>query len=515
VKSPLVLMVLDGWGEAPPSPHNAIASAPDKSYQRLRQEYPATRVAAHGRAVGLMPDQMGDSNVGHLTIGAGRIISQNLPRIFDAVEFGGLRENPVLSEALERAQNHRLHVMGLLSPGGVHSHEEHLKALMQIFQQRGLTNVAYHLWLDGRDVPPSSAMSSLGRLAEWLNETETGEVASVAGRYYAMDRDHRWDRVEKAYRAMAEGRGLAAFSAVEALDEAYQRGESDEFVTPTVIVGESGKPKAVITAQDVVLVFNFRSDRVRQITRALADPDFDAFSRPISRVAVYGMTEYDEEFSLPHLFGRPVVKNNLAEWLSRQGVRQLHVAETEKYAHVTFFFNGGQEKVYDGEDRKLIPSPKVATYDLAPAMSAVAIADVVVQSLQDDDYAFILLNFANADMVGHTGKLESAREAVQVVDQEIDRIAAAVLARDGALVIVSDHGNAEVMTDSDGQPNTNHSTNPVPLAVVAGPRWIAGRRLAAGGLEDVAPTVLDLMELPIPNEMTGQSLLRRERDFDA
>lgn len=515
MKSPVVLMVLDGWGDAPPAPGNAIYSAPDRCYRALRDRYLATRVAAHGKAVGLLPDQMGDSNVGHLTIGAGRIVVQNLPRITEAVQSGTLAQNPVLNAAIDRARGHRLHVMGLLSPGGVHSHEEHLYALMAIFQERDLHNVAYHLWLDGRDVPPSSAMSALERFAECLNATGTGYAASVAGRYYAMDRDNRWDRTEKAYRAMVQGQGVTAASAVEALDHAYQNGQTDEFVVPTVIVDDHGRPVGTVASDDVVLVYNFRADRVRQMTRALADPDFDAFLRPMSQVAVYGMTAYDEDFALPHLFGPLAVKNNLAQWLASHGLRQLHVAETEKYAHVTFFFNGGQEKVYDGEDRVLIPSPKVATYDLAPAMSAPAIADAVIEKLPNDDYAFILLNFANADMVGHTGKLESARAAVRVVDDQIDRVAAAVLARDGALVIVSDHGNAEVMMDADGQPNTNHSTNPVPLAIVAGPEWVQDRQLAGGGLQDVAPTVLDLMGLAIPTEMTGQSLLRRERDLNA
>lgn len=514
MKQPVVLMVLDGWGVAPPSPINAVASAPETHYQALRQRYLSTEVAAHGRAVGLMASQMGDSNVGHLTIGAGRIVSQNLPRIFDAIESGEFRDNPVLNEALDRARGSRLHVMGLLSPGGVHSHEQHLHALMEMAADRGLDDVVYHVWLDGRDVPPSSAMSSLERLAEWLNVTGAGRVATVSGRYYAMDRDKRWDRTEKAYRALVQGEGRTAASAVEALDQAYRQGETDEFVVPTVIVDSENRPVGTISSEDVVLVFNFRADRVRQITRALADPEFDAFPRPINQLAVFGMTEYDEEFCLPHAFERPRVDNNLAEWLSRQGLSQLHVAETEKYAHVTFFFNGGQERVYAGEDRVLIPSPRVATYDLEPRMSAEKVADTVIAHLDDDSSAFILLNFANADMVGHTGKLESARQAVQMVDRQIDRIARAVLERGGALVIVSDHGNAEVMADLNGEPNTNHTTNPVPLAIVAGPDWIANRHLVPGGLQDVAPTILDLMALPIPPEMTGQSLLRRERQVD-
>ncbi|MCY0879012.1 MAG: 2,3-bisphosphoglycerate-independent phosphoglycerate mutase [Firmicutes bacterium] len=505
-------MVLDGWGIADDGPANAITRAPETHYLALRRQYPSTMVQAHGSAVGLMPDQMGDSNVGHLTIGAGRIVYQNLPRIFAALKSGELRANPVLQEALARAQGRRLHLMGLLSPGGVHSHQEHLAGLVEIIRDAGLRDVYYHVWLDGRDVPPQSALSSLEFLAGVINESGVGRVASVAGRYYAMDRDRRWDRVEKAYRAMVEGVGLTAKSAVEAVDQAYQRGETDEFVTPTVLVDDGVAPVTTVGADDVVIVFNFRADRVRQITRALADPEFREFARPFPSVAVYGMTQYDEAFVLPHFFDPPVVNNNLAEWLSKHGLRQLHVAETEKYAHVTFFFNGGQETVYEGEDRVLIPSPKVATYDLAPEMSAKGIADTVVAAVSDRSHDFILLNFANADMVGHTGQLEAAKQAVRAVDQEIQRIADATLAQAGALVIVSDHGNAEVMRDAEGNPHTNHTTNPVPFAIIADNDWIQNRTLRPGGLEDVAPTVLDLMGLPVPSEMTGRSLLRRERD---
>ncbi|NMP22147.1 2,3-bisphosphoglycerate-independent phosphoglycerate mutase [Sulfobacillus harzensis] len=504
---PVVLMVLDGWGLAPDSKANAIASAPEAHYRKLRETYPSTEVQAHGRAVGLMPDQMGDSNVGHLTIGAGRIVQQNLPRITDAVESGELAKNPVLQEALRRARGHRLHLMGLLSPGGVHSHQAHLKGILDIVKEAGLKDVYIHVWLDGRDVPPSSAMSSLEFLANAINSVGVGQVATVAGRYYAMDRDRRWDRTEKAYRAMVEGNGRTARSAPEALDQSYQEDTTDEFVVPTVIVNADGKPVTTIDENDVVLVFNFRADRVRQITRALADPEFDAFSRPFKKVAVYGMTEYDEDFELPHLFDRPSVPHNLAEWLSKHDKSQLHVAETEKYAHVTFFFNGGQEKVYPGEDRILIPSPKVATYDQAPEMSAKKIADAVVKDLEQGRHEFILLNFANADMVGHTGKLESAQEAVRAADAEIGRIADAVLNRHGLLAIVSDHGNAEVMQDENGKPNTNHTTNPVPFAIIAESDWLRGRKLKTGGLQDVAPTLLDLMGMSIPSEMAGHSLL--------
>lgn len=505
---PTVLMVLDGWGIGQSSSDNAIETAPARNLDELRAKYPSTQVAAHGRAVGLMADQMGDSNVGHLTIGAGRVVDQNLPRISSALADGSLQKNPVIQELLEKAHTRRLHVMGLLSPGGVHSHQDHLAGLMDIMRAAGLKNVFYHLWLDGRDVPPQSAASSLEFMADALNRTEVGQIATVAGRYYAMDRDTRWDRTEKAYRAMVEGVGRTARSAIEALMEAYARGENDEFVEPTVLVDDSGEPVARILEQDLVLIFNFRADRVRQISRALADPDWSQFARPHSPNEVVGMTQYDENFGLPHVLAPQSVPNSLAEWLSVHGLSQLHVAETEKYAHVTFFFNGGIEQIFPGEDRILIPSPKVATYDLAPAMSAEAVADRVVADIEQQGHDFILLNFANSDMVGHTGKLQAARQAIQVVDAQIGRIAQAVLAQDGALVIVADHGNAEIMRSADGQPHTNHTTNPVPFVVVASDQVLHNRRLVPGQLQDVAPTVLDLLQLPIPNTMTGHSLLR-------
>ncbi len=509
VVRPTVLMVLDGWGIAPPSPSNAVSKAPDSHMQTLQQQYLFTALQAHGRAVGLMDGQMGDSNVGHLTLGAGRIVPQNLVRIFDAIESGELAKNPVVQDIVRHGRTRVLHVMGLLSGGGVHSHQDHLKALLEVLAEAGLQRVYLHLWLDGRDVDPHSAPSSLAFLAGVLNDLGIGRIASICGRYYAMDRDQRWDRTEKAYRAMVEGQGNMASNAVEAVLRAYEDGVGDEFVPPTVLVDSLAHPVATISEDDVVLVFNFRADRVRQITRALADPDFRAFARPMSRVHyLAGMTQYDEDFVLPHVFAPMTVTNNLAEWLSRQGLRQLHVAETEKYAHVTFFFNGGVERVYDGESRILIPSPKVATYDLQPEMSAVAIADTVIQQLDNDHNDFILLNFANSDMVGHTGNLLAAAEAVRVADIQIGRIADKVLEQGGLLAIVADHGNAEVMTGPHGEPHTQHTTNPVPFVLV-GPESVLDhwRLRAGGGLQDVAPTLLDAMNVSKPDEMTGESLL--------
>lgn len=511
---PTVLMVLDGWGIAEPGPANAITSAPDRVVSRLAETYPSTQLAAHGREVGLLPDQMGDSNVGHLTIGAGRVIDQNLPRIFRAIEEGTLAKSPAIREMIREAKaGRRLHFLGLLSPGGVHSHERHLGALLEIAEAAGLTDVFLHIWLDGRDVPPESATQSLEYLAGEINRTGVGRIATMGGRYYAMDRDKRWDRTEKAYRAMVEGKGPKARSAPEALTQSYADDASDEFVVPTVLTDENGEPVGRIGEDDVVFVFNFRADRVRQITRALADPDFDAFARPFPRVHwLGGMTVYDEAFELPHVFEPQDAAHNLAEWLSERGITQLHVAETEKYAHVTFFFNGGQERQYPGEDREMVPSPKVATYDLEPAMSAHGIADIVVRAIAEGRYGFIVLNFANADMVGHTGKLEAAREAIRAVGVEIDRIATAVREAGGALLITADHGNAEVMEDGDGGANTNHTTNPVPFVLVCDAAEFRHARLRPGALKDVAPTVLDVMGIEPPSEMTGRSLLDRPGD---
>ncbi len=510
---PVVLIVLDGWGVAPEGPHNAMNAANTPHMTELAQKFPSTTVAAHGRAVGLMPEQMGDSNVGHLTIGAGRIIRQNLVRIHDAITDGDLAKNPALRRFLARGQGKRLHVIGLLSPGGVHSHQDHLEALLEIVaaSETPPDEVLLHLWLDGRDVPPKSAIGSLDWLAKTINRLGVGKVATVAGRYYAMDRDNRWDRTERSYRAMVQGQGKRAGSALEALLEAYQEeGIGDEFVVPSVIVDADAKPVGTIEPEDSVLVFNFRADRVRQMTRALMDPDFREFPRPWPQIANFlGMTQYDESFVLPHLFAPESVANNLAEWLSQHHMRQLHVAETEKYAHVTFFFNGGVEKVYPGEERVMIPSPKVATYDQAPGMSAAKIRDAVIEALDKKPYDFILLNFANSDMVGHTGDLEATQEAVGVVDAMVGQIADAVLGRQGALVIVADHGNAESMGDDSGDPNTNHTVNPVPFMVIASDDVLKHRSLVeGGGLEDVSPTVLDLMGIPLPPEMRGRTLLR-------
>jgi 2,3-bisphosphoglycerate-independent phosphoglycerate mutase len=507
---PTVLMVLDGWGIAPAGPTNAISVA-DQVMARLGRDYPSTTAAAHGREVGLLDGQMGDSNVGHLTIGAGRVVDQTLTRIHRAVAEGTLAERPVLQTMLKEAEGRSLHLLGLLSPGGVHSHETHLGALLAMLAEQGRTDKVYiHAWLDGRDVSPQSAARSFSYLAGEMNRTGVGQVASVAGRYYAMDRDNRWDRIEQAYRAMVEGKGATAQSAVEALEANYAAGKHDEFVVPTVIVDDEGKPVATIGPDDVVFVFNFRADRVRQITRALADPDFDHFSRPFPKPHwLGGMAQYDEEFFLPRVFEPPSVEHNLAQWLSERGISQLHVAETEKYAHVTFFFNGGQEKQFPGEDRKMIASPKVATYDLAPAMAAEGVANAVIDALEHGTYGFIVLNFANADMVGHTGKLEATEQAIEALDQQIARVVDATLKAQGTLLITADHGNAEIMQEAGGGPHTNHTTSPVPVILIsADPAW-RHVTLKPGALKDIAPTVLTIMGIEPPAEMTGTSLIER------
>jgi 2,3-bisphosphoglycerate-independent phosphoglycerate mutase len=512
---PTVLMVLDGWGLREPVPDNAIATAPAVHFQDLWTRYPHTQLKAHGEAVGLVPGQMGDSNVGHLTIGAGRVVYQNLARIFRAIDDGSLAHSPVLAEAFRRAEDRPLHLFGLLSDGGVHSHQDHLFALLRLARDAGVKDVALHLALDGRDVPPESGMRYLAALADALGEVGIGRVATLMGRYYGMDRDRRWDRTELAYRAMVEGQGPTARSAPEALAASYAAGRTDEFVVPTVLVDAEGSPVAPIRPDDPVFIFNFRADRVRQILHALADPGFTAFTRPAGLVQwVGGMTLYDENFVVPHVFAPPDVLDNLAAWLSRQGLTQFHVAETEKYAHVTFFFNGGVEEACPGEVRQLVPSPKVATYDLQPEMSAAGITEAVLKALAEDAYDFILLNYANADMVGHTGDLEATRRGVRAVDEGIGRIADAVLAKRGWLVVTADHGNAERMVDADGGRDTNHTDAPVPFIVV-GPNTEGMRLKAGGGLADVAPTVLTLMRLPIPAAMTGQVLIERQEGADS
>jgi 2,3-bisphosphoglycerate-independent phosphoglycerate mutase len=501
---PLVgLVILDGWGIHPRTEGNAIRLARTPVMDRLLATYPNATLTTCGEAVGLPAGQMGNSEVGHLNLGAGRIVYQDLTRIDKAVADGELGKNRVLQATFDRARKRgTLHFIGLLSPGGVHSHEHHLHALLRLAADAGVKRIRVHAFLDGRDTPPRSAKKSIEATESVLRAISGGAVATVSGRFFAMDRDKRWDRVEKAYRAMVSGDGPVARSASKALEDAYARGESDEFVTPTVIEGADGS----IHDGDTVLAFNFRPDRMRQLSRALADPSFDAFPRPRRPTDLHyvTMTQYDETFPYPVIFTDEPLRRTLGEVVSRAGIRQLRIAETEKYAHVTYFFNGSEETPFPGEDRVLIPSPKVTTYDQKPEMSAFEVTDELERRLKDGGYGFFVLNFANADMVGHTGVLEAAVRAVETVDQCLGRVLDAVGRGGGLALVTADHGNAEQMIDeATGEPHTAHTLNPVPVLIAAGKPF----RVRSGILADVAPTILRLMNLEAPPEMTGSSLL--------
>jgi 2,3-bisphosphoglycerate-independent phosphoglycerate mutase len=501
---PLVgLVVLDGWGLSPSREGNAVALARTPVMDRLLGSYPHATLVTCGESVGLPAGQMGNSEVGHLNLGAGRIVYQDLTRISRAVDDGSLASNPVLRATIDRARrNGRLHFIGLVSPGGVHSHERHLHAMIGIAAKAGVSRIFVHAFLDGRDTAPRSARPSLEATAAVLRGAG-GAIATVCGRFYAMDRDQRWDRTERAYRAMVTGEGAAAASAVDALDQAYARGEGDEFVQPTVI--DPG-PDARIAAGDTVVAFNFRPDRMRQISRALAEPAFDGFvRRDEPRGLDYVcMTSYDDSFSVPVLFSDEPLRQTIGEVVSAAGIRQLRLAETEKYAHVTYFFNGSGEHAFEGEERALVPSPKVATYDLQPEMSANGVTDEAVRRLGDDSFGFFVLNYANADMVGHTGVIPAAVRAVETVDGCLGRLLDAVSRRGGVALVTADHGNAEQMIDPEsGGPHTAHTLNPVPVLVAGGEPM----PVRSGILADVAPTLLDLLGLEAPAEMTGTSLL--------
>jgi 2,3-bisphosphoglycerate-independent phosphoglycerate mutase len=510
MKQPLLLMILDGWGINPDPDHNAVAQATTPNLDRLLADYPHAQIRTSGMAVGLPDGQMGNSEVGHLNIGAGRVVYQDLTRISKAIGDGDFFTNPVLLECIERtrAAGGRLHLAGLLSDGGVHSHNSHLYALLELAKREGLTDVFVHCLLDGRDTPPQSGADYLVQLEAEMDRIGCGRIATVMGRYYAMDRDNRWERVELAYNAMVCGQGEFSPSAGEAIRVSYEAGVYDEFVLPAVVM-DGNEPVATVREGDGFIFFNFRSDRAREITRAIALDKFDGFLRPSPpRLSSYVcMTEYDATFGLPIAFPQLEMTNLLGGVLSNAGLRQLRIAETEKYAHVTFFFNGGVETPFPGEDRCLIPSPKdVATYDQKPEMSAHLVTDELLARLEADQYDVIILNFANCDMVGHTGVLEAAIKAVEAVDACAGRVADAVLARGGRLLITADHGNAEQMIDGNGEPFTAHSTNPVWLILVDESR--RGTTLRQGGcLADIAPTMLKLLGLPQPVEMTGESLV--------
>ena len=507
-KKPVMLMILDGWGIAPPGPGNAADLARTPHLDSYFARFPHNRLQASGEAVGLPEGQMGNSEVGHMTIGSGRIIYQSLTRITRAIKDGTFFANPVLREAMDRARDtgRSLHFMGLLSDGGVHSHMEHLFGLLEMAKREGVKDVYVHAFLDGRDTPPKSAGPYLEALEAACRRIGVGRIADVSGRYYAMDRDKRWDRIRKAYDAMTGRDALSAPSASEGLKRAYAAGQTDEFVVPYTIAGVPG----AVRAGDSLICFNFRPDRAREITSAFAEPSFKEFetdpgARPVHVVA---MTQYEASLPVPVAFAPEDIRDTLGEVVSRAGLHQLHIAETEKYAHVTFFFNGGREEPYAGEDRILVPSPKVATYDLQPEMSAYTVTEKLEKALRRDLYDLIILNFANPDMVGHTGVLAAAIAAMEAVDTCAGRLVDAILAKGGAVCITADHGNLEEMIDpATGGPMTAHTTNPVPILVAGADEGVSVR---SGGLSDIAPTLLDLMGLPEPDAMTGRTLLVRK-----
>ena len=506
-KGPVALVILDGWGLSDSCEQNAACMAKTPVMDALRSEWPNGRLGASGRDVGLPDGQMGNSEVGHLNIGAGRIVYQDLTRISLAIEDGSLFENPPLQRLCQRLvdSSGKLHLLGLLSDGGVHSHNTHLYALVRMAKQLGVKDVCIHAFMDGRDTPPSSGAGYLQQLEAELAEIGLGRIATVIGRYWAMDRDNRWDRVERAYQAMTEGLGQQAATSAEAIQAAYATKQTDEFVEPWVIAADG-----TIDDGDGVLFFNFRADRAREMTRALTEESFAGFARgKVPALVDYVcLTEYDESFGLPVAFPPETYPDILAEAISRAGLKQLRIAETEKYAHVTFFFNGGVEKAWEGEDRVLIPSPQdVATYDLKPAMSAVEVTDEVVERVESDQYQLIILNYANPDMVGHTGVLDAAIEAVETVDSCLGRVVEAILEKGGRLLITADHGNCEQMSDGHGGSHTAHTSNPVPLVFVDSQRKQV--TLRDGILADLAPTILELLAVEVPEAMTGKSLISK------
>ena len=501
-KTPTTLIIMDGFGLANASDDNAVSLAQTPVLDRLFREYANTTLSASGLDVGLPDGQMGNSEVGHTNIGGGRVVFQDLPRISRAIDDGSFFKNEAYNKAMDNCLKNgsSLHLYGLLSDGGVHSHIQHLFALLQMAKDKGLEKVYVHCFLDGRDVSPTSGKGFVQELCDKCAEIGVGKIATVMGRYYAMDRDKRWERVQMAYDAMVYGEGVHNADPVDAVAKSYANGVTDEFVEPVVCDSEG-----TIGDNDSVIFFNFRPDRAREITRAIVDPEFDGFQREFFPTTYVCNTEYDA--SMPNVlvaWPRVAVKNGLGEYLSSMGMTQLRIAETEKYAHVTFFFNGGVEKQYPGEDRVLVPSPKVATYDLQPEMSAFEVCDKCVERIESGAYDVIILNFANCDMVGHTGVLEAAVKAVETVDTCVGKVVDATLKMGGIAMITADHGNAEDMKQEDGSPMTAHTTNLVPFILCG-----AGSELRTGRLADIAPTILDVLGLACPPEMDGRTLIVR------
>ncbi|MFC1517623.1 2,3-bisphosphoglycerate-independent phosphoglycerate mutase [Candidatus Margulisiibacteriota bacterium] len=498
----LLLMILDGWGIAARQEACALNAAKTPNMDSFFKKYPNTSLACSGEAVGLPEGQMGNSEVGHLNMGAGRIVYQELTRITKEIKEGTFFKNEVLLNAIKKAKenNSALHLIGLLSDGGVHSHIKHLYGFLELAKSEGLTRVFVHALLDGRDVPPRCAQKYFDQLEHKMQELGIGKIASISGRYYGMDRDNRWERVQKAYDMYSAGEGLKASSAKQALKDAYERGENDEFVMPTLI-----DPEGVIKDNDSVIFFNFRPDRAREITRCFVDREFKSFKRKAwPKVHYVCTTQYDKTIKAPVAFAPQKLVNVLAEVLSKNGKKQLHIAETEKYAHVTFFFNGGVEKPYAGEDRTLIPSPKVATYDMQPEMSAFLVTEAVLEDIEAKKHDFIVLNFANADMVGHTGVFEAAVKAAEAVDECVGKIVKAVQAIGGEVLITADHGNSDEMLDENKGVVTAHTTNPVPFIYIG--REKAVKLKKNGTLANISPTVLKQMGIAQPKEMDQEPL---------
>ena len=502
MKKPLILMILDGFGIAGDK-GNAIKAANKPNIDRLFSSNPVTQIGASGMDVGLPDGQMGNSEVGHTNIGAGRVVYQELTRITKSIQDGDFFQNEALCNAIDNAVKNgtALHIMGLLSDGGVHSHNTHLYGILELAKKKGLEKVYVHAFLDGRDVPPSSGKDYVAACVEEMKKIGVGQIATVMGRYYAMDRDNRWERVVKAYSAMVYGEGVKCADPVEAVAISYAEGVTDEFVVPTVIDGA-----APISAGDSMIFYNFRPDRAREITRTFVDPDFSGFERkkgffPLTYVC---MTQYDATMPNVQVAFKPQsLDNTFGEYISNKGLTQLRIAETEKYAHVTFFFNGGVEKTYENEDRILVASPKVATYDLQPEMSAYEVADKCAEAIKSGKYDVIILNFANCDMVGHTGVFDAAVKAVEAVDACVGKVTDAIAEMGGASLITADHGNADKMFEDDGSPFTAHTTNPVPFCVIGYPCQLR----EGGKLADIAPTMLQILGLEQPEEMTGTSLI--------
>src|SRR3989338_6151844 len=511
----VVLIIMDGWGYRKEKHGNAILNAKTPIFDRLEKEYPSTLLQASGLEVGLPEGQMGNSEVGHLNIGAGRVVYQELPRISNSIKDGSFFSNKALLNAIEHSKkacsersesNPSLHLMGLLSDGGVHSHIEHIFALIEMAKRNGVKNLFIHPFLDGRDTPPKSALEYISELEARLKEQKIGKIASIMGRYYGMDRDNRWDRTNKAYDALVHGMGNFTGSAEEALHKSYQNQVTDEFMIPVVIVDSKNNPVGTIKNGDSVIFYNFRSDRARQIIRALNENNFKEFERGDKNLKLHitCLTEYDIRFGLPLAFPPNIPRNSLGEFLSRKGIKRFRTAETEKYAHVTFFFNGGIEEPFIGEDRILVPSPKVATYDLKPEMSAKEVTAEVLKAISSGSYPVIIVNFANPDMVGHTGVFKAAVKAVEVVDECVGKIIESAQADRRDVIITADHGNIEDMIDKNGDPITSHTTNLVPFYFITEKRV----KLKEGGrLADISPTILSILNIEQPPEMTGESLI--------